>query len=164
MAGIENFKKSVIRDFEDFRSIHRANIIEAKSEIKRLQGIIKHSTTTIDTINASMETLDSKIAVIEEESKWLLDNGFTRMDGRVAKAIEHRKLGTIMNMKKRPTSLESNSAFVQYKEQYWCEEWFNQVIRKIPTPKRQRFYETLEELKNDKDELEMQIGLWLLQD
>lgn len=158
----KRFLDKVRDDFDEQVKYRTRMIRELNMSLSGLQAELKSLQREIKEIQDTKKGLPNKIELIEEEIKHLKSNGYARLDGRVAKAISHRNLATVMDMKKRPTSLAISNTYAYYKDEYWCKEWFSTVVKSIPTPKRQRFYETLAELKDDPEELEKQVGLWLL--
>lgn len=159
----KRFNDKIQKDLDRNIAYRRENIEEIQRTRLNLENTLKALQEEIKSIENTKKRLPNQIEVIEEEIKHLKSNGYARLDGRVGKAIEHRKLATVMDMKQRPTSLEVYNTYSKYKDQYWCKEWFVTVVKAIPTPKRQQFYETLAELKDDPEELEKQVGLWLMQ-
>lgn len=158
----ESFKKTVVKDYEDYIEAYKDENQRFQESMEYYKRQIELNNKYIEILHRNIEGIDGKMAVVEEELAWLEDNGFARLDGRIAKAVIHRGLSELVNLKKRPTKLVAGAHGVQYEDQYWCVEWFAKIWPSIPLHKRSEFYETLKELENDLEELEKQIGLWLL--
>lgn len=161
----KSFKKDIekVREsFENKKKLKKAEIQGALDAITEMQNEMKEYKDQLNQIQDTLSTLDGKAYKLWEEREWLRKKGFARLDGRIAKALDKRKLGSIMNLKKRPTQYLEYDFDLRDNDQYWCQKWFVQVVKNIPQYKRQEFYETLEQLKGNHEELQRQIGMWLL--
>lgn len=160
------FKNDIEKAKDNFKEkirMRKEYLQGLKDEIRDLQQQITRTNNELDSLDKTMKQIDGKAVKIWEERQWLKDNGYARLDGRVAKAIDARKLNTVVKMKSRPTVIQEYETFVADGNQYWCAEWFAEVIKHIPHNKRQKMYETLAELQHNHEELQCQIGMWLLE-
>lgn len=94
----------------------------------------------------------------------LVKQGKVRIEGNLGSALASRGLASTVGLMSQPTKVICTTGKVRLEEVYWGDPWIAELVQNlknsgIDANGRQRFYNTIAEMKNDKAAIQAEAGL-----